>query len=124
MTGFTVNYNKSIEGVAFNDLYLDASGGLAISSGRDEIIENCYHVLQLTVGDYGFNTNLGIPYNNYLSSNEPVGSQIKLSIIQSLEAVNGVVNVSYFNAIILNDRTLQIEVIINLIEGDPVTILI
>ncbi len=119
MSGFTVNYNNSIEGVAFNDLYLDSNGNLAfVDTGATEIEETCYHAVQLCIGDYSYNTTLGIPYDQYLSSNAPIGKRLKRSIIQALLGVNGVQSIDSFSlALNTITRVLQLNVTVNIIPG-------
>ncbi len=123
MTGFSVNYQNNISGVDFNDLYLDAQGNLALNSGITEVEENCFHAVQLCVGDYDYNTTLGIPYDAYLSSDSPVGNQLKLSLAKSLLAVDGVVSIESMD-LALNPvtRVLQITIIVNLTTGAQITI--
>lgn len=123
MPGFSTNFDKSVEGVALNDLYIDELGNLAINSGNDEIIETCYHAVQLTIGDYDFNTAIGIPYDTYLSSDKPIGNKLKLSIIQALQGVEGVTSVLSFSANINRQtRQLQITAVVNLLDDTSETI--
>lgn len=118
MTGFSVNYQNNITDVAFNDLYLDAQGNLATVSGETEIIETCYHAIQLCLGDYDFDTSLGIPYDTYLSSDTPIGNQLKLSVTQAVRGVNGVMGINSFSlALNAQTRILQINIIIDLVSG-------
>lgn len=124
MTGFTVNYNNAIPNTAFNDLYLDSSGNLAIvETGQNEIIETCYHAIQLCMGDYNFNTTLGIPYNTYLSSITPIGNQLKVSITTAVLGVNGVTSIQSITATLNNTtRNLSIQVVINLTGNSQIMV--
>lgn len=124
MTGYTVNYDSSINDVAFNDLYLDSNGNLAyIATGDAEVEETCNHAVQLTEGDYNLDTTLGIPYNEYLSSDSPIGVQLKRSIIKSILAVNGTDSIMNF-AIALDPTTrkLQLGLIIKLLSSEQISI--
>jgi len=118
MTGFTCNFKNDIKNVSFNDLYLDVSGNIAINAGNDEIIENCYHEIELYLGEYDFDTTLGIPWEEYLSATSPVGNNIALSIIQAVQVVKGVVKVTNIDMNLdKNNRSLEIIVYILLESG-------
>jgi hypothetical protein len=125
MAGFSVNYKNEISGVKFNDLYLDSNGNIVTVSGNIEVEETCYHVIQLCIGDYDFNTQLGIPWDNYLSSDNPIGNKIKLSIGKAVSAVKGVKSVEAVN-LDTNpfSRSLIVTVIITLNSGDTTTIIV
>ena len=124
MTGFTVNYLNNIAGIDFNDQYLDANGNLAIvQTGDEEVEETCNHAVQLTQGDYSLNNILGIPYDRYLSSDQPVGIQIKRSITQAILAVNGVDSLDSFTANLdATTRKLQIDLVIRLLTGAQISV--
>ena len=124
MAGFSTNYQDDPTIGAFNDLYLDAQGNLATTSGTDEIVETCSHAIWLIPGDWSFDTTLGIPWNTYLQSTQPVGNAIKTSVIAALRSVNGVVNIqsiSLTNTRIT--RLLEIMPVISL-SGIPTTIIV
>lgn len=90
MKGFSVNYDGSVNGVEYNDLYLDSSGILAINSGNDNVIENCYHAIQLMLGEYDYNVLLGIPWNDYISSAQPIGRALQASLTSAIQNIDGV----------------------------------
>lgn len=118
MTGFSSNYTNDPDLGALNDLYLDEFGNIATVSGEQQIEENCYHVIQLTLGDYDYNTTLGIPYDVYLSSNAPIGNQLKLSITSAVLAVSGVKSIDSFTLDIdTQTRILQLNLVINLVSS-------
>ena len=125
MSGWTVNYDNSVAGAAFNDLYLDAQGNIAMNDGMTEVIENCYHAVQLCLGDYDLDTTLGIPWDVYLSSDEPVGLQIKLSVSKALLAVKGVIRI---NQLLMDvnpiTRQLVVATVVVLVDGSMPTITI
>lgn len=125
MSGFSVNYKNDVVGTVFNDLYLDSIGNVASVSGNTEVEETCYHVIQLCVGDYDFNVQLGIPWDTYLSSDNPVGNKIKLSIGKAVGAVKGVKSVDSVN-LDTNplSRSLIVTVIITLESGGTTTIIV
>lgn len=123
MAGFTSNYNGELQGVAYNDLYLDSNGILAnILTNTTEIEETCYHAIQLCANDWDFNTLLGTPWNTYLNSPVPVGAQMQLSIVNALEGVTGVDNVASVDFYIDANRILQVIAVINLTNNNQLTI--
>lgn len=125
MSGFSVNYTNDPALGDFNDLYLDNQGNLATVFGETDIIETCYHALQLTVGDYDYNLSLGIPYDTYLSSDSPVGNQIKLSMTTALTAVVGVQSIGSFTLDVDRvNRKLLVNIVINLINGNSVNLVL
>jgi hypothetical protein len=123
MSGFSCNYTNDPELGAWNDLYLDANGNIATTNGDAEIVENVYHAIELWLGEYDFNTQLGINWQYYLTTDKPVGNQIKTNLIQAINNVSGVTGITSFN-MDLNpiNRQLLITVIITLISGNPATI--
>lgn len=121
MSGITSNYNNNIPDVAVNDIYLDESGNIATNSGNDEIIENCFHAIQLWYTEYGYNTQLGINWLSFLQSNKPAGLQIKQSVTSAILSVNGVNKITSYNMEVI-DRVLLIEVGILLNSGVPAII--
>lgn len=122
MSGFSSNYNNQNPNTDWNDLYIDKYGNLATVSGNDDVIETCYHAVLLTAGDWIFNTNIGIPWDTYLSSTTPIGNKVQQSVIQAIQGVTGVNKVTSFNAEIDKNRVLQITVGILLINGSNIVI--
>ncbi len=123
MIGFSCNYKDDIPEIAYNDLYLSLNGNIITTSDNENVIENCYHALELNLGEYWFNTQFGINWQLYLSSNTPKGIQIKNAVIKSIMSVNGVDRVSNYNMnIIPITRQLIIEVVIILNSGATATL--
>jgi len=117
MSGFKVNYNGDSAPV-WNDLYLDKDGNIAYSDNQlDDTVENCYHAVLLTKGDWVFDTNIGINWQKYLTTDSPVGNQIKASITQAIKGVSGVKNINYINFDVLDSRQLTININIQAIDG-------
>lgn len=122
MSGFSSNYNSLTPNITWNDIYINKFGNLATTDEIDEIQETAYHSVLLTQGDWAFNDTLGIPWDVYLNSDSPVGSQIRQSVIQAMQGVTGIKQIISFNAVIDNTRTLQITVVAELISGDTINI--
>lgn len=123
MSGFSCNYNNAITNVAYNDMYLDNSGNLATSNGENEIVENCSHALSLWLGEYVFNTNVGLDYNTWIQSDNPNMSIVRASIRKALLLVGGVLSVgNIVFQLQRNTRVLTIAVVVNLTNGNNITI--
>lgn len=121
--GFSCNYKNDIPDVEYNDMYLAPNNNVAITSGNDNVVENCYHALELNLGEYWFNTQFGINWQLYLSSNTPRGIQIKNAVVRAIMGVNGVNRISSYNMnIIPLTRQLVIEVEIILNTGATATL--
>ena len=120
MAGFLCNYTNDPDLGVLNDLYLDAQGNIAFTdTDQEDTIQNCYASLWLIQNiDYGFNLSLGIPWNVYLSSDTPVGNQMKSSIITTLNAINGVASIGNIDFNLnATSRVLSIPITINLVGG-------
>lgn len=103
MAGFTTNYDGKVKGVDYNDLYLDNKGNLAIVYDADtETVENCYHALELIVGEYNFNTKLGIDWLTYLSSDNVNTQDVIRAIYKALLRVKRVTKVQVIS--LTNDK--------------------
>ena len=124
MSGFSCNYQNNITGVALNDLYLDSAGNITnLPTGNTEIEETCYHAIQLCMGDYDFNIDLGTAYNTYIEAAQPMGNALKQSIAKAVLAVSGVQSIDSFT-LNLNRQTrvLYITMVIDLTNGGQIGI--
>lgn len=62
MQALSANVNNNIQGVAFNDLYLDSNGNIAMVFGIDAALQACAEAARTLLGEMVLNTNQGIPY--------------------------------------------------------------
>lgn len=93
MTSFAVNVYRGNDGIAFNDIYLDENGQLAIVYDEADIYQTCANAILLARGDFTFNTQLGIPYEVYRTEQLNIVNNLKLDMLQALLGVDGVAEV-------------------------------
>ena len=117
-SGFTCNYNKETPNTDWNDIYLDSSGNIATSTGDAYTEENCYHAFWMLLGEYVFDSTIGIDWSTFLSSSEPIISNLKLSIRNNLLTIDGVESVNnIFFSLDRFNRVMNITVNITLSSG-------
>ena len=69
MSTNTLIYQPTFAQNASGDSYLDASGNIAIITGVDSVSQTVSNALQLWLGEYQFNTTIGVPWYNILGQN-------------------------------------------------------
>lgn len=84
-TSFSVDAN--------NDLYLDAQGNLAISSGLQAVLEVCQQVCQTQLGELFLDINAGIPTFQTIWSGSPNVVQFEAAIKQAILSVPDVIGI-------------------------------
>ena len=87
------NVNNTIPGVAYNDLYLDAFGNIALSYDVQAIVEECSQATKTLLGEMVLNTDVGIPYADTLWIGVPNSQQFVSAITNALLSINGVLEV-------------------------------
>jgi hypothetical protein len=95
----SANINNDISGVAFNDIYLDASGNISISTDQQALLEECAQVARTLLGELVFNTSLGIPYFETVWTGVPNTAQFLAALRTSFLNVNGVLEIVSLTAI-------------------------
>jgi hypothetical protein len=87
------NVNGTISGVAYNDLYLDSMGNIAVSRDQQALLEECSQATKTQLGEMVLNTDIGIPYANTLWLGVPNEQQFISAITNALLSVQGVLEV-------------------------------
>ena len=111
LDGFSSNYNNKEKNIAYNDIYIDSAGNLSVCSNQNSIVENVYHSILLLLGEYDFDVDIGVNWQEYLTTNPIQYKAIKLSLTKTISAVDGVININTIN--ILYDskqRTLSFSI--------------
>jgi len=62
MQTLSANVNSLVPGVAFDDIYLDERGNIAMSYGIDAVLQACAQAAQTVLGEIIFNVDQGIPF--------------------------------------------------------------
>lgn len=89
----SANVNGTLAGIAYNDIYLDSNGNLALSSGLQAILENCSQAAKTRLGELVLNTQQGIPYFTTLFIGVPLVEAFNAALTSAWLAVNGVLEV-------------------------------
>jgi hypothetical protein len=87
------NVNNNIIGVAFNDIYLNELGNIAVSTDLQAILEECAQVARTLLGECIFNVNIGIPYEQVVWVGVPNFEQYASALRQAFLGVTGVTEV-------------------------------
>jgi hypothetical protein len=93
MQSFSANVNNTIPGVAFNDIYLDANGNLAIVFDIQAVLQACAQAAQTLLGELIYNIDIGIPYFQTLWIGTPNIQQFNAALRAAFLAVPNVVQV-------------------------------
>jgi hypothetical protein len=88
MSGLACNYKENIEGISWNDLYLNSNNDLQTVSGVDDLVQTCANELWLYQKEYEFNTTLGIPYKKIFNNLFMPQSVIKYYLSTAIMNVN------------------------------------
>jgi len=98
-----------------NDIYLDASGNIAMLYDLPAVIQNCKTAMQSQLGEMQYDTGRGIPYRaTMFDSYNP--AQFTAAARQTLLAVEGVTLVESFNVDRVGD-SVQYTAVIKTIFG-------
>jgi hypothetical protein len=96
---------------ATGDSYLDSSGNITIITGVESVSQTVANALQLWLGEYQFNTTIGVPWYNILGERFNrllVNTYVEQEVL-ALPYVASIVSIDY----IFNDK--ERSVIINLV---------
>lgn len=88
---------------ANNDLFLNAQGNLAISTGIDAVLLNCEHAVKTMLGECVLDLERGMPNFQVIWNGAPSRQQYDAALRQTILAVDGVSSIS--------------ELIINIVSG-------
>lgn len=89
----SANVNSDIEGVAFNDIYLDGQGNISLSFDLQAVLQGCSQAAQTLLGECIYNINLGVPYEQALWVGVPNFAQFNAALRRALLLVPGVIEV-------------------------------
>ena len=101
-----------------NDLYLDASGNLALVRDIDAVLQDCEHAMKMVLGEAIYDQEKGIPYMQVVFNNYNA-TAFEGYARQNLQAVSGVVQVQKFGASVTGN-VLDYEATIATIYGSGV----
>jgi len=104
-----------------NDIYLDASGNLAIASGELAVGQACQNVSRASLGEEVFSTNNGIPFFQAVFIGVPKIQIFETYLRNAILSVPGVVQVLSLTTTIAN-HTLSYTAVIETAFGQTVTI--
>lgn len=87
------NVNNSIQGVAFNDIYVDDKNNIATVTDLQSLLQQCSQVARTLLGECIFNVNIGIPYEQVVWVGVPNVEQFTAALRQAFLSIAGVVEV-------------------------------
>lgn len=93
MQTLAANVNDNITGVAFNDLYLDGDGNIAMSFDIQAALEACAQAAQTLLGEIVLDTTQGIPYFQTIWAGVPNVAQYNAALRNALLGVPNVLEV-------------------------------
>ena len=98
------------------DLEIDSEGNFAIKEGQEQIAQDVSTSVNMYRGEYVFDVNRGVPYENIL------GERLNQSLIQeymNIEAkrINDVLNTTVIFNELDNSRTLDYDILISTTNG-------
>jgi len=110
---------------ANGDMSLDANGNLLVVYSLDSIIQNVRSAVRLWLGEYQFNTKIGVNYNRYLGQPTVLASNVLkrdiTNAIQSIQGVTKVVSLTY-NYVTSTSEFTGTAVINTIYTPKPITI--
>jgi hypothetical protein len=89
----SANVNDNIPNVAFNDLYLDADGNIALAFDQQAALQACAQAAQTLLGELVLNTTEGIPYFQTLWIGVPNIQQFNAALRNAFLNVPNVIEV-------------------------------
>ena len=109
MTALTLsaNVNNNIEGVAFNDLYLDNQGNISTSFNLQAVLQECVQAARTLLGECIFNVDIGIPYQQTIWVGVPNIPQFSAALRQAFLNVDGVTEVIDLAIIQINNNVIS-----------------
>lgn len=133
MTGFAVNTSRD-GNLGFNDLYIDAGGNLVTVSDLEEFIQAIRSSIWLWLGEYNFDTALGVQYSTIFGNphipEASITQQLRQAILladsylttdqRAAYGVNSIDSITY--VIDRRTRILTANIILVLNNNDTVTI--
>ena len=78
---------------AYNDLYLDSRGNIAVSRDQQALCEECAQITKTLLGEMVLNVDQGIPYETTLWIGVPNQQQFISAITNAILSVQGVLEV-------------------------------
>lgn len=102
-----------------NDIFLDAFGNLATVNGIEAVAQICRNKVLTTYGELVYGTNEGVPYFETVFTDTPNLELFQNAIVETLQAVEGVVRVKSFEYSVTGG-TLSYTAEIQTVYGDMV----
>ena len=116
-TTYALKEFKDSNGNVYQDIYLDSNGNIATVSDEYAIIETIKTNISLWLGEYIYNTGIGVDYSNILGEviNEPfLYSELKNAVMR-VYGVLGIYNIKFsFDSV---KRILSMTVYVKLNSG-------
>lgn len=106
---------------ANNDIYLDASGNLAMATGEAAVAQACENVSRASLGEEVFSINNGIPFFQAVFIGTPKIPIFETYLRQALLSVPGVVEITSLTTTISNNA-LSYTAVIETVFGNAVTL--
>jgi len=101
---------------ANNDIFLDSSGNLSISTGLPALVEICLNVTKAMLGEMVLTINNGLPYFQAVFTGVPNLAVFQTYLINALNGIDGVNSVQNVS-MSLNDNMLSFTAVISTIYG-------
>ncbi len=89
----SANVNGNIPNVSYNDLYLDESGNISVSTDQEALIEQCAQASKTLLGELIYNTTIGIPYQQAVWIGVPNVAQFNAALRQAFLSIPNVIEV-------------------------------
>jgi|GEM_PF-715042 len=110
------NINGTLAGVAYNDIYLDMNGNIAMSRDLQAVLENCAQAAKTLLGECVLNTLEGIPYFTAIFAGVVNLEQFSAALRSAWNNVNGVTEVLSLD-VNNSNNVLTYQAVINTIYG-------
>ena len=88
------------------DLCVDARGNIAMASDTYSLSQDAASAIKLFLGEYIYNTSLGIPYFEQILGKHPPANLVKSLMIEAALTVPGVVSADVFFSSVSNRQVI------------------
>lgn len=87
-----------------NDLFLSSRNDISMNTGLDACLQACESAVSTILGEKIYNQDEGIPAFNIIWNGTPNLVQARLVIIDTIEKVDNVIEVSDFNFVVTDNE--------------------
>jgi len=106
-----------------NDIYLDASGNIAVASGLQAVLMVCKNVSQTRLGEMVLQTDQGLPMQQALFIGQPNVLRYESALRKALLNVSGVVSVISIAVTVVDNTFRYVAIILTefgrgVVDGD------